>query len=94
MKKKGNSYIYYPNGRISHPSEEGEILFDNKKYKFSVVEYGGSKSIYIQEKVIDENGFDEVVGGIMYPLGKEEMAKLIKQLKNIYDNQLNSKIED
>ena len=83
-----------PPERISHPSEEGEILFDNKKYKFSVVSYGDSKSIYIQEKIIDENGFDEVVGGIMFPLGKEEMGKLLKQLKKIYDNQLNSKIED
>jgi len=39
-----------------------------EKYKFSVVSNSNEKYIYLQEKAIDENDFEEIVGGIMFPL--------------------------
>lgn len=81
--KKANVTIYYPNGRVSHPSEDGEITFNDRKYKFSVVSNEDEKFIYLQEKAIDENDFEEIVGGVMFPLDKGAIMELQRHVKTI-----------
>lgn len=88
--KRGKAVIYYPNGRIFHPLRETDMVFDNKKYRISLVENPDGKQVYLQEKDIDENGFEDVVRGIMLPY--EHLDAIISKLTEV--KRLNLKLED
>lgn len=82
--KRGRLSIYYPNGRVVHPLEERDMIFDNKKYRISLIENVEGKHVYIQEKDIDENGFEDIIRGIMLPY--EHLDKIIDKLAQIKNN--------
>jgi hypothetical protein len=88
--KRGRAIIFYPNGRIFHPLHERDMVFDNKKYRISLIENPDGRHVYLQEKDIDENGFEDVVRGIMLPY--EHLDKIITKLTQL--KSLNLKLED
>jgi len=68
--KKGRSIIYYPNGKIAHSLSEKDLTIIDantgfeKRYRFYLIENPEGQQLYIQEKEIDNNGFENVVAGI------------------------------
>ena len=46
--------IYYPNGKVAHPSLTRDIKLGDKYYNFQLIENPFGKFVYIQEKTRDE----------------------------------------
>ena len=76
--KIGNSYKYFPNGKISHPITDRDISIEHKRFRIYQIRNPDGDFFYIQEKEIDDNGFEEIVGGITVP--KEGIIKIIEVL--------------
>lgn len=90
--KKGKAIIYYPNGRIAHSLTDKDIQLKGKRYRIYLIENPeGEQLVYIQEKELDENGFENVVAGITIP--KESLYDFTHILKKI-DTEKVSLIEE
>jgi predicted transcriptional regulator len=63
--QRGNLFIYYKNGKISHETDIQSVVFTEKNYTFYKLENNEGKFIYIQEKEFDEMRVPHVKGGIM-----------------------------
>lgn len=70
--EKGNSKIYFPNGRVMHPSLNREFSLstrsDERYYSLSFLENQYGKFIYIQEKSKDVFNRFSISGGILVNL--------------------------
>lgn len=90
--RKGNILIYYPNGKIPHPLMNKDIISLDEngkehKYKIYIIENPDGKFLYIQEKELDNKGFENVVAGILIPESaitafKEIFSKAEKNIEN------------
>ena len=74
--KIGNSYKYFPNGRVLHAITDRDITLGDKRYRVYQIRNPDGDFFYLQEKEIDDNGFEEIVGGITIP--KEGVMKIIE----------------
>lgn len=81
--KRGRTLTYFPNGKVLHPIVQRDIIaFDDKnlehRYKAYVVDNFDGKFLYLQEKEITEDGFEDVIGGVMIPRsGVEQLSKVL-----------------
>lgn len=94
--KKGKFVVYKPNGQIFHALFERDLLLhtnekgDIKKYRIYLIENPDGKFLYLQEKQVDGNGFEDVVGGVMIPL--HSLPLLIEKFEHI--THMDLKIEE
>lgn len=85
--KRGRTIIYYPNGKIAHPLIEKDLIVSDKetgfekRYRIYLIENPEGQMVYIQEKEIDINGFENVVAGITVP--KTGIKSFLDMLKKI-----------
>ncbi|MEK6884582.1 MAG: hypothetical protein AABY22_33425 [Nanoarchaeota archaeon] len=95
--KKGKSVIYYPNGKIAHSLMDKDLILADeltgfeKRYRLYLIENPEGQLLYIQEKELDENGFENVVAGITIP--KSRLYDFIRTLSKI-DKQEIKALED
>jgi hypothetical protein len=73
--------LYYPNGKVAHPTLIKDIKIGEKYYNFQLIENPFGKFVYIQEKTRDEYNLFTIVGGLM--LNANQLDELILHLKNI-----------
>jgi hypothetical protein len=73
--------LYYPNGKVSHPTLLKDIRIGDKFYNFQLIENPFGRFLYIQEKTRDEYNLFTTVGGLM--LNANSLNELISHLKNI-----------
>ena len=73
--------LYYPNGKVAHPTLTRDIKIGEKYYNFQLIENPFGKFVYIQEKTRDEYNLFTTVGGLM--LKANQLDELILHLKNI-----------
>ena len=79
--------IYYPNGKIAHPTLIRDIKIVDKYYNFQLIENPFGKFVYIQEKTRDEYNLFTTVGGLMLNAnGLDELILHLKNIKNEVDN--------
>ena len=79
--------IYYPNGKIAHPTLTRDIKIADKYYNFQLIENPFGKFVYIQEKTRDEYNLFTTVGGLMLNAnGLDELILHLKNIKNEVDN--------
>lgn len=102
--KKEKYTEYYPNNRPIHPLINRTLNFDNKKYKFQLIDNPDGLYLYLQEIQKDPLGIEEIVGGIMIPflaidkidvILKEvsiERPRLIEELKEIKMKEFDKKM--
>ncbi len=95
--KRGRTIIYYPNGRIVHSLTEKDLILtdeitgNEKRYRIYMIENPeGEQLVYIQEKELDSNGFENVVAGITLP--KSRINEFISMLQKI--NKEKFRLED
>lgn len=94
--KRGRFVLFKPNGKIFHPLLERDLILgedksgDIKKYRLYLIENPDGRFLYIQEKQIDGNGFEDIIGGIMIPL--RGLSTLIEKLNGILGMKI--KIDD
>jgi len=73
--------LYYPNGRVAHPTVTRDVKIGDKYYTFQLIENPFGKFIYIQEKTRDEYNLFTTVGGLM--INADSIEGLINHLKSI-----------
>lgn len=88
--KRGKSIIYYPNGRIAHSLSQKDIILTDeetgfeKRYRLYIIDNPEGQLLYIQEKEIDESGFENVIAGITIP--KSRLFDFVNILEKIDKN--------
>ena len=79
--------LYYPNGKVAHPTLSKDIKIEDKYYNFQLIENPFGKFVYIQEKTRDEYNLFTTVGGLMLNTnGLDELILHLKNLKREVDN--------
>lgn len=78
--KIGNIVKYFPNGRVPHALTDRDISLGDRKFRIYQIANPDGDFIYVQEKELDENGFEEVVGGITIP--KNGLHKILEVLED------------
>jgi hypothetical protein len=78
----GNQIIYYPNGKLMHPSDNIEKQIGDKFYKFSLIENNiFGKFLYIQEREKDIFNAFVVKGGLV--VEQDKINEFIESLKEV-----------
>lgn len=72
--------LYYPNGRVMHPTLDREYRIGNKYYSFTMIQNPFGEFLYVQEKTKDEYNLYTVTGGIV--VQKENIPDLIKHIED------------
>lgn len=82
LRNLGTTTLFYPNGRVVHPTIENDFKIGNKYFSFSFIENPFGQFLYIQEKSRDEyTNTYTVKGGIV--LQAKHLMEFIQVLEKI-----------
>ena len=94
--RRGNTVLYYPNGRVHTFLSRDIVSYDERnnqhKHHVSLLKNPAGSFVYIQEKELDENGFEIVIAGILVP--KSALTMLIEQLGKAKDELEETELEE
>lgn len=94
--RRGTTVLYYPNGKVHTFFNRDIISYDElnnqHRYRLSLLKNHSGSFVYIQEKELDENNFENVVAGIL--VSKSALPALIDQLNKIKDDLNETEVED
>jgi hypothetical protein len=77
--KFGNTYVYYPNGKIHHPTRIEEHQLGDRYYSVYLIKNPLGEYVYIQEKKKDRDSTTTVSGGLIVP--KENIDEFFQIIK-------------
>jgi len=77
-----NLIVYYPNGKLMHPSANEDYKIGDKYYRFSFIENPLGKFLYIQEKTKDEYNTFVVKGGLVVQM--QNVPEFLEELSKLY----------